>query len=206
MCADSRFGKPRFFPVRETVCHFLRRAKSNQKARGTPSCDLDSKLYRRKILAKISDGTSRNQRFAQDDGEKALNRCDVPVLLRKDLERTGKEQPYSFADSRLWLGANLRCLRWKRIALDSKKRFWKKERFLVCKKGGFRVHLEKFSAIGNVFAEKAAFSIHEKPTNKEKLFLSTAKLQPRTAPKLTCNNPFRIPLATVSLQKALSFS
>ena len=32
-CADSRFAKPRSFPVRETDCHFLRRAKSNQKAR-----------------------------------------------------------------------------------------------------------------------------------------------------------------------------
>ena len=95
MCAASRFGKPRFFPVRETDCHFLRRAKSNQKARGTPSCDLDSKLYRRKILAKISDGTSRNRFFAQDDGEKALNRCDAPTLQRKDLERTTKEQPCS---------------------------------------------------------------------------------------------------------------
>ena len=42
MCAVSRFAKPRSFPVRETSCHFLRRAKSNQKARGTPSCDLDS--------------------------------------------------------------------------------------------------------------------------------------------------------------------
>ena len=31
-------------PERETDCHFLRRAKSNQKARGTPSCDLDSNL------------------------------------------------------------------------------------------------------------------------------------------------------------------
>ena len=31
-CADSRFAKPRSFPVRETDCHFLRRAKSNQKA------------------------------------------------------------------------------------------------------------------------------------------------------------------------------
>ena len=92
-----------------TDCHFLHRAKSNQKARGTPSCDLDSKLYRRKILAKISDGTSRNQRFAQDDGEKALNRCEVRVLQREDLERRLKEQPCSLVDSRLWLGANLRC-------------------------------------------------------------------------------------------------
>ena len=31
-CADSRFAEPRSFPVGETDCHFLRRAKSNQKA------------------------------------------------------------------------------------------------------------------------------------------------------------------------------
>ena len=56
-----------------------------------------------------SDGTSRNRFFAQNGGEKALNRCDVPALQRKDLERRLKEQLYSFVDSRLWLGANLRC-------------------------------------------------------------------------------------------------
>ena len=65
-------------------------------------------------LGEASDGTSRNRFFAQNGGEKALNRCDVPVLQRKDLERTSKEQPYSFADSRLWLGGNLRCLWWKK--------------------------------------------------------------------------------------------
>ena len=54
--------------------------------------------------------------------------------------------------------------------------------------------------------KKLPFSAHAKPTDKEKPFLSTAKLQFSTAPKLTCSYPFRIPLATVSLQKALSFS
>ena len=41
---ESRFAEPRFFLRGRTDCHFLRRAKSNQKARGTPSCDLDSNL------------------------------------------------------------------------------------------------------------------------------------------------------------------
>ena len=41
-CAASRFAKPRNSLQRRTDCHFLHRAKSNQKARGTPSCDLDS--------------------------------------------------------------------------------------------------------------------------------------------------------------------
>ena len=38
---------------------------------------------------------SRNRFFAQNGGEKALNRCDAPALQRKDLERTAKEWPCS---------------------------------------------------------------------------------------------------------------
>ena len=44
-----------------------------------------------KILTEVSDGTSRNRFFAQNGGEKALNRCDVPALQHEDLERTAKE-------------------------------------------------------------------------------------------------------------------
>ena len=47
------------------------------------------------IFEEASDNTSRNRLFAQNGGEKALNRCDVPALQRKELERTSKEQPYS---------------------------------------------------------------------------------------------------------------
>ena len=63
-----------------------------------------------------------------------MNRCEVRVLQRKELERRLKEQRRSLVDSRLWLGANLRCLWWKRVALDSdkeglvqKKGFWRKK-------------------------------------------------------------------------------
>ena len=62
------------------------------------------KALSEKIIAEFSDGTSRTRFFAQNGGEKALNRCEVPVLQRKDLERRLKEQLYSFVDSRLWLG------------------------------------------------------------------------------------------------------
>ena len=48
-----------------------------------------------KILAELSDGTCRTRLFAQNGGEKALNRCEVRALQRKDLERTKKEKPYS---------------------------------------------------------------------------------------------------------------
>ena len=63
-------------------------------------CDpLDSrgrfKALSEKILAKLSDGTSRNRLFAQDSGEKALNRCEVQALQRKELERRSKERPCS---------------------------------------------------------------------------------------------------------------
>ena len=70
------------------------------------------------------------------------------------------------------------------------------------------MHLERFSANGNIFVlrKRPVFSIHAKPTDKEKLFISAAKLQFPTAPKLTCSHPFQIPLATVSLQKDDSFS
>ena len=44
-----------------------------------------------------------------------------------------------FEDSRLWLGANLRCWEWKRIALDSdKERFWKKKGFWLVKINSFK--------------------------------------------------------------------
>ena len=83
------------FSAKRTACHFLRRAKSNQKARGTPSCDLRFKALSEKIIAKLSGNTSRNRLFAQNGGEKALNRCEVQALQRKELERRSKERPCS---------------------------------------------------------------------------------------------------------------
>ena len=74
-------------PCKGTDCHFLRCAKSNQKAHGTPSCDLRFKALPEKILAKFSSGTCRTRLFAQNGGEKALNRCEVQALQRKELEQ-----------------------------------------------------------------------------------------------------------------------
>ena len=76
------------------------------------------KALSEKILAEFSGNTSRTRLFAQNGGEKALNRCEVPVLQRKELERRLKEQPCSLVDSRLWLGGNGRwraeksCFEW----------------------------------------------------------------------------------------------
>ena len=118
------------FSAKRTACHFLRCAKSNQKARARtckklpvasfcasetaetgriangreqgdhvsrsrlrPATSIQSSAGNN--LREASGGTSRNRFFAQNGGEKALNRCEVRVLLRKDLERRLKEQPYS---------------------------------------------------------------------------------------------------------------
>ena len=88
-------------------------------------------------LREASDGTSRTRFFAQNGGEKALNRCEVRVLQREDLERTIKEQRYSLVDSRLWLGGNLRCLEWKRGALGDNKEGLCNRKAFGAKKAGF---------------------------------------------------------------------
>ena len=53
------------------------------------------KALSKKISAKLSGGTCRTRLFAQNSGVKALNRCEVRALQRKELERTSKEQPCS---------------------------------------------------------------------------------------------------------------
>ena len=52
-CADSRFAKPRNFLQGRTGCHFLHRAKSNQKARGAKPCDPRFKALSEVILKKL---------------------------------------------------------------------------------------------------------------------------------------------------------
>ena len=118
------------FSAKRTACHFLRRAKSNQKARARtckklpvasfcasetaetgriangreqgdhvsrsrlrPATSIQSSVGN--TFGDTSDGTIRTRFFAQNGGEKALNRCDVRALQRKDLERTSKEKPCS---------------------------------------------------------------------------------------------------------------
>ena len=89
VCKTSRFSAKR------TACHFLHCAKSNIKSTRDSVLRPRFKALPEKILAEFSGNTSRTRFFAQNGGEKALNRCEVQVLLRKDLERTSKEQPYS---------------------------------------------------------------------------------------------------------------
>ena len=103
VCKTSRFS------AKKTACHFLHCAKSNIKSTRDSVLRPRFKALPEKILAELSGNTSRTRFFAQNGGEKALNRCEVPALQREDLERTAKEQRRSLVDSRLWLGANLRC-------------------------------------------------------------------------------------------------
>ena len=76
--------------------------------------------------------------------------------FRADIERTA----VFFADSRLWLGGNLRCLWWKRVALDSDKEgLVQKNGFGFVKKAAFECRLESFSTKKKrfCFAKKACF-------------------------------------------------
>ena len=115
-----------------------------------------------------------------------MNRCDVPALQRKELERTSKDKPYSLQT----VGYG-----WVRICGVGCENL---RRLRTVK---WLVRMD-----GVQFAKKTTVSAYAKSTDKEKLFLSTQKFQLSTTPQLTCNNPFRIPLATVSLQKDDSFS
>ena len=81
-------------PCEGTDWYFLRRAKSTAKTRrglrpsGLPGTIQSSagnsfeEAFRRHVSKPV---------FRKKSGEKALNRCDVPVLQREDLERTTKE-------------------------------------------------------------------------------------------------------------------
>ena len=106
--AESRFAKPRKFPKRERFYSFRLYEKNQKYPRGLRTSGLPGTIqsFAGNIFEEASDNTSRNRLFAQNGGEKALNRCDVPALQHEDLERTAKEWPYAFVDSRLWLGGN----------------------------------------------------------------------------------------------------
>ena len=99
-------------------------------------CDpLDSrgrfKALPKKILAKFSGGTSRNRFFAQNGGEKALNRCEVRALQRKELERRLNVLWWTVGYGWAEMGDGGR----KRVVLDSnKERFVRINGFLYAKR------------------------------------------------------------------------
>ena len=81
-------------PERERFYSFRLYEKNQKYPRGLRTSGLRGrfKALSEKISAESSDGTCRTRLFAQNGGEKALNRCEVRALQRKDLERRLKEQ------------------------------------------------------------------------------------------------------------------
>ena len=116
-----------------------------------------------------------------------MNRCEVRVLQRKDLERTSKEQPYSLRT----VGYG-----WVRICgvCGGKGLLW-----IAIRKG-----FGKRKAFG--VRKRAAFLAQARQHKNEKPFINPLRQHFSTVPKLTCSNPFRISLATVSLQQNNPFS
>ena len=143
------------FSAKRTACHFLHCAKSNIKSTRDSVLRPRFKALPEILLEKLSNGTCRNRFFAQNGGEKALNRCEVPVLQRKDLERTTKEWPYSFVDSRLWLGGNLWCRLRKLAAFEDSKMACSNSRGFVCEKSLF------FQLMKSPLIKKSLFSAHQ---------------------------------------------
>ena len=97
VCAVPRFAKPRKFPKRERFYSFRLYEKNQKYPRGLRTSGLPGTIqsFAGNIFEEASDNTSRNRLFAQNGGEKALNRCEIQALQRKDLERTAKEEPCS---------------------------------------------------------------------------------------------------------------
>ena len=134
-------------------------------------------------------------------------------LLR--IARTGLFKQKAFVCKNVW------CLRTEKKGLckrkvfglqnrvafeDSEERLVQKESFRFVQNGAsaFRKVFYKWKRFQ--FAEKAAFSAHARPTDKEKLFFSTPRQHFSIMPKLTCSCKFHPRKPTVSLQQGFSFS
>ena len=173
MCADSRFAEPRNSLRGNVFCYFLRRAKSNAKTRrGLRPSGLQGRFKALSgILLEILPAARAEPVFRTNGGEKALNRCEVRVLQREDLERRLKEQPCSFADSRLWLGANgwrrakKSCLggQYRKVGANRKLFVCRKGWLLriarqgLCKRKAFCVKRRFLSAVRKFFYKRISF-------------------------------------------------
>ena len=154
------------FSAKRTSCHFLHCAKSNQKAHQrfanlwTPGT-IQSSVG--KDFVKLSGGSCRNRFCLQTGGVKALNRCEVRALQRKDLERTTKEWPCSFVDSRLWLGANLRCRLRKLAAFEDSKMACSNRQCFGCEKGLFFQLMKSHPIKNSLFSAQQNFNFAPHP-------------------------------------------
>ncbi len=87
---DSRFAEPRFSRQGIRLVTFCVVQKVTKKHAGLrPATSIQSSVG--KSFRDTSDGTCRTRFFAQNGGEKALNRCErVTVLLTQDCEVSKK--------------------------------------------------------------------------------------------------------------------
>ena len=143
-------------PARKRFYSFRLYEKNQKYPKGLRPSGLRGrfKALSKKISAKLSGGTCRTRLFAQNSGVKALNRCEVRALQRKELERRLKEKPYSFADSRLWLGGNGKWKAEKGYLGDNQERFIQIERLLAC---GIRLF---FQLMKSRLIKKDLFSVY----------------------------------------------
>ena len=134
-----RFAEPRDFPERVRFYSFRLYEKNGEYPRGLRTSGLPGRIQSsiEEDFSRAFGGTCRTRLFAQDGSEKALNRCEVPALQRKELERTSKEQPCSLRTVGYgWVGMGDGG--WKRVAWSGdKKGFLQMKTFSVCEKGGF---------------------------------------------------------------------
>ena len=98
-CADSRFAEPRCSLQGERVVTFCVVQKVTKKHTGLRPATSIQIAGRYVIFSEMTGvhqvtGYAENCIFPGIAGND-LNRCDVPALQHKDLERTAKEQPHS---------------------------------------------------------------------------------------------------------------
>ena len=164
LCADSRFAEPRTSRKGTVLFFSLVRKEPKVPQRfanlWTPGTIQSSAGN---SFGETSGGTSRNWFFAQNGGEKALNRCEVRVLQRKELERRLIEQGRSLVDSRLWLGANLRCRLRKLAAFEDSKMACSNRQCFGCEKGLFFQLMKSRSIKKGFFSAQQNFNFPPHP-------------------------------------------
>ena len=117
--AESRFAKPRCSLQRERIVTFCVVQKVTKKHAGLRPATSIQIAGRYEIFAEMSGvhqvtGYAESCIFPSIAGND-LNRCDVPALQRKELERTAKEQLYSLQTVGYgWVGMGDGG--WKRVA------------------------------------------------------------------------------------------
>ena len=126
-CADSRFAKLRNSRKENEFILFActKRTKSTPEVCEPLDSGDDSNRRSIRDFSEVTGfhqvtGNAENSSFPGIAGND-LNRCEVPALQRKDLERSEKEELCFFANSRL-RGVEMGSGGWKRVALGGNKK------------------------------------------------------------------------------------